>query len=56
MSEHGDVQGNALHMKSYSDKPTHGEKANSDDPFANNIVLNKDQVKTKGFAVEFTKK
>jgi len=54
VSDHGDVAGNTLTIKSYSDKPTHGEKA-SDDPFANNIVLNKDQVKTKGFAVEFTK-
>ena len=40
--------------KSHSDKPTHGEKA-ADDPFANNIVINKAETKTKGFTVEFNK-
>jgi ADP-ribosylation factor GTPase-activating protein 2/3 len=41
--------------KSQSDKAKHGEKANEDDPFANNIVLNKEGTKTKGFTVEFNK-
>jgi len=54
---HNDLIGNALTAKSFSDKPTHGEKEkDSDDPFSNNIVINKGQTKTKGFTVEFNKK
>jgi len=48
-------QSHHLSGKSHSDKPTHGEKANADDPFANNIVINKAETKTKGFTVEFNK-
>jgi len=45
-----------LATRSHSDKPTHGEKEKeSDDPFANNIVINKAETKTKGFTVEFSK-
>jgi len=44
-----------ISSKSSSDKAKHGEKANEDDPFANNIVLNKEATKTKGFTVEFNK-
>lgn len=54
-SNANDFMGNALGIKSFSDKPTHGEKA-SEDPFANNIVINKAETKTKGFTVEFSKK
>jgi len=53
-SEHGDMMSNVLTTKSFSDKPTHGEKA-TDDPFLGNIMINKGQTKTKGFTVEFNK-
>jgi len=52
--QHDNMLGHQLGFKSFSDKPTHGEKA-SDDPFANNITISKDQTKTKGFTVEFNK-
>jgi hypothetical protein len=51
-----DMMGTALGIKSFSDKPTHGEKPSQDDPFANNIIINKGETKTKGFTVEFSKK
>jgi len=49
-----DVQTHNLAVKSFSDKPRHGESS-SDDPFANNIIINKGETKTKGFTVEFSK-
>jgi ADP-ribosylation factor GTPase-activating protein 2/3 len=51
---HNDLIANTLQVKSFSDKPRHGEKE-SDDPFANNIIINKGETKTKGFTVEFSK-
>jgi len=48
------LQPHSLTVKSFSDKPRHGESS-SDDPFANNIIINKGETKTKGFTVEFSK-